>query len=114
MSNIKTNFTFKNLSIIIGVCRRYKMQGVRELLTIARTFSWSDTPSSDRRTNAALISRVQRLALRTYITIAASHTSYVILRIVTKSKNTLFFNTWIPFDGESKVAYILILILQVD
>jgi hypothetical protein len=90
------------------------MQGVRDLLNIAKTFTWSDTPSSNRRTNAGLISRVQRLALRTHITVAVSHTSYLILRIVTKSKNTLFFNTWVPFDGESNVAYVLILIIQVD
>ena len=114
MSNIKTNRTSNNQAAIVCVPFRYKMQRVRDLLNIVKTFTWSDTPSSDRKTKAALISRVQRLALRTHITVAVSHTSYLILRIVTKSKNTLFFNTWVPFEEESNVAYVIILIIQVD
>jgi len=90
------------------------MQGVRDLLTIVRTFDWTDTPNSGQRTNAGLISRAQRLARRIYKIFVFNHSMYLILRIVTRSKNTLFFNTWVPFDSDSVVVYILILIIQVD
>jgi hypothetical protein len=90
------------------------MQGVRDLLNIARNFDWTETPDSDRRTNAGLISRAQRLALRIYKIFVFNHSMYLTLRLVTRSKNTLFFNTWIPFDSDSIVVYFLILIIQVD
>ena len=86
------------------------MQGVRDLLNIARTFNWTDTPGS----NAGLIFRAQRFALRTQMTFVVNHSLYLVLRIVTKSKNKLFFNSWIPFDDEGMVSYILILVIQVS
>jgi hypothetical protein len=90
------------------------MQGVRDLLNVARTFEWTDTPSSGHRTNAGLIYRAQRLAQRIYKIFVFNHSMYLILRLVTGSKNNLFFNTWIPFDSDSIVVYILMLIIQVD
>jgi hypothetical protein len=38
---------------------------------------------------------------------------YLLLRIITKSPNPLFFNAWFPFDSENIVGYTVVLVLQV-
>jgi hypothetical protein len=86
------------------------MQGVRELLSILKNFTWSDLPNSN--TKVGWILRMQIIAYRANITLFVSHISYWILRILTNG-NTLFFNTWIPFGGKSNLAYAFILIIQV-
>jgi hypothetical protein len=112
MYTLKIKFTV--WSTIACIPFRYKMQGVRDMLDIVKNFTWTDTPNSGGRTITGLISRAQRLAFRIQIGFVMNHTVYLVLRIVNKTKNSLFFNTWIPFDSESWVVYILMLIVQVD
>lgn len=94
----------------ISPCFSFKKQGVRELLSILKNFTWSDLPHSN--TKAGWISRMQITAYRANITLIVSHVSYWILRILTNS-STLFFNTWIPFGEKSNLSYVFILIIQV-
>ncbi|XP_023704140.1 odorant receptor 4-like isoform X2 [Cryptotermes secundus] len=87
----------------------FKKQGVRELLSILKNFTWSDV--ADTNTKAGWISRIQIIAYRANITLIVSHVSYWILRILTNN-STLFFNTWIPFGQKSNLSYVFILIIQ--
>jgi hypothetical protein len=95
-----------------------KIQELRKILSIVKEFTWSEllsgNPGSGPTTKAGWISRAQTVAFRTEMMIMVVHGTHLILRIFTSSNNTLFFNTWIPFEGETKLMYILVVIMQVD
>jgi hypothetical protein len=84
---------------------------------MAINFTWSDLPVRDpvngSRTMAGWIASSQVLAWRVANFVLASHVLYLVLRIVTKSPNPLFFNAWFPFDSDNIMGYTVVLVLQV-
>jgi hypothetical protein len=88
------------------------------MLSIVKEFTWSEllsgNPGSGPTTKAGWISRAQIAVFGTHMMIIVIHGTYLILRMFTGSNNTLFFNTWIPFEGETKLMYILLVIIQVE
>jgi hypothetical protein len=88
------------------------MHGVRNLLRIAKEWSQLTDRDAGKRKDAWIL-RIQILARRGSVSIYCSHITYLILRIVTKSNNILFYNAWIPFETETRLGYYLVLVVQV-
>jgi hypothetical protein len=86
-------------------------------MSIAKDFTWSDTPTSEMSSgsnaNARKILLVQRVAFRIHVTLMVCHALHLIVRMATNTDNTLYFNTWIPFGDKTKLAYGVVLIVQV-
>jgi hypothetical protein len=84
---------------------------------MATNFTWSEMPIRDpvdgSRTMAGWIARAQLLAGRVAIIVLANHVLYLVLRIITKSPNPLFFNAWSPFGLDNIVGYAAMLVFQV-
>ncbi|KAJ4451631.1 hypothetical protein ANN_03100 [Periplaneta americana] len=93
-----------------------KMDGVRRLLNMTKSFTWSDLPCRVTETGslsmAGWIQRIQPLMWKANFCDWGAHLLYFILRGVANSDKPLFFNAWSPFDMDSIPLYIFVLIIQ--
>jgi hypothetical protein len=93
------------------------MDGVRNLLTMTKHFTWSELPTREFDTGsvtmAGWIQRIQPLVWKLNFCDWGAHLLYFVLRGVTSDRKPFFFNTWFPFDTDDTLVYILVLIMQV-
>lgn len=98
-------------------CSSINLSRLQNVVKMATCFTWSELPTRDpdtgNRTLAASVARSQVLAWRVANLVILSHVLYLILRILTKNANPVFFNAWFPFDLDNILGYSFVLILQV-
>jgi len=98
-------------------CFSTNLGGLQNLVKMATEFTWSELPTRNpvtgSRTLAGWIARSQTLAWSVANFVLGSHALYLVLRIVTKNANPVFFNAWFPFDLDNGLLYTLVLVLQV-
>jgi hypothetical protein len=84
------------------------MEGVRNLLRIAKEWSELADRDSDMRKEERIL-RIQTLAQRISVGIYCSHIIYLILRSVTRSDSILASS-----ETKTKLGHYILLIMQVD
>jgi hypothetical protein len=93
------------------------MDGVRNLLTATKKFTWCELPTrehdTDSLTMAGWIQRIQPLVWKLNFCDWGTHLLYFILRGFTSDGKPFFFNAWFPFDTDDTPTYILVLMMQV-
>lgn len=110
LKNAKLKSVFSYFSSI-------KMSGVRNLLSMAERFTWSELQTRDPNTGsltmAGWIERIQPMMWRLNFCDWGTHFLYFILRGVAGNGKPFFYNTWFPFDSDDVASYILVIIIQV-
>jgi hypothetical protein len=93
------------------------MNGIRNLLNMAKRFAWSELQTRDSNTGsltmAGWIQRIQPMMWRLNFCDWGTHLLYFILRGVAGDGKPFFFNTWFPLDTGDIVSYILVIFMQV-
>lgn len=93
------------------------MNGVRNLLNMAKRFTWSELQTRDSNTGsltmAGWIQRIQPMMWRLNFCDWGTHFLYFVLRGVVGNGKPFFFNTWFPLDTDDIATYTLVIIMQV-